>query len=88
MLPLTASTPHGTCESARNAALSGATSAANYAANLDLSENRNPSTGGNIGGTGASGGGSLIRLETDSPLSGAKAAIKQALLLLGRYQLQ
>ena len=62
-----------TCESARNAALSGATSAANDAANLALSKNRYPSTGGNIGATGASGGGSLISVETDSPLSGAKA---------------
>ena len=51
-----------TCESARNAAISGATSAANDAANLALSKNRYPSTGGNIGATGASGGGSLIRV--------------------------
>src|SRR6185436_2627938 len=70
--PLSASTPHETCESAMNAALSGSTSAANEAGNFSLSRNRKPSWGGRIGGTGAPGGGSLIRLFTDSPLSGAK----------------
>jgi hypothetical protein len=75
MVPLNASTPHGTCESAMNAALSGATSAANEAGNLALSRNRYPSIGASMGGTGAPGGGSLISVDTDSPLSGAKAAI-------------
>ena len=42
---------------------------------LCLVENRNPSCGGNIGGTGAPGGGSLISDDTDSPLSKAKAVI-------------
>src|SRR6476620_2789068 len=51
--PFSASRPHGTCESAMKAAASGATSAANEAANLFLSSNRNPSVGGSIGGTGA-----------------------------------
>src|SRR5262245_30447160 len=73
--PLSASTPHGTCESAMNAAVSGSTSAANDAANFDLSRKRNPSRGGRIGGTGAPGGGSLISADTDSPLSGANAAM-------------
>ena len=41
---------------------------------LVLSRNRKPSCGGNIGGTGAPGGGSLMSAATDSPLSGAKAA--------------
>src|SRR6185295_596876 len=57
-----------------NAAASGFTSAANDAANFALSRKRNPSCGGRIGGTGAPGGGSLISVDTDSPLSGANAA--------------
>src|SRR5262245_34560471 len=74
MVPPSAATPQGTCESAMNAPLPDSTSAANDAWNLALSRNKKPSCGGRIGGTGASGGGSLIRLFTDSPLSGAKAA--------------
>src|ERR1700731_106056 len=70
--PLMAPRPHGTWESAINAAFSGSTSAAKEAA---LSRNKKPSCGGSIGGTGAPGGGSLISDPTDSPLSGAKAAI-------------
>src|SRR5262245_18656098 len=73
--PLSASRPHGTCESAMNDAASGLTSAANDALNFARSRNRNPSCGGRIGGTGAPGGGFLMRDDTDSPLSGAKAAI-------------
>src|SRR4249919_3666280 len=69
--PLSASRPQGTCESAMNSAFSLATSAANAAGNFALSRNRKPSWGGNIGGTGAPGGGSLISEPTDSPLSGA-----------------
>src|SRR5216684_92863 len=75
IVPPSASTPHGTCESAMNAASSGLTSPANDAANFALSSIRKPSTGGRIGGTGAPGGGSLISEDTDSPLSSAKAAI-------------
>src|SRR6266853_409523 len=74
ILPPSASTPHGTCESAMNAAASLLTSAANAAGNFALSRNRYPSRGGSIGGTGAPGGGALISADTDSPLSGAKAA--------------
>jgi hypothetical protein len=51
------------------------TSAANDAANFCRSRNRKPSRGGRIGGTGAPGGGSLMSELTDSPLSGAKAAM-------------
>src|SRR6059036_1854138 len=75
IVPLMAPRPHGTCESAMNAALSGATSAANDARNFALSSARKPSWGGRIGGTGAPGGGSLMREPTDSPLSGAKAVM-------------
>src|SRR5687768_4619983 len=75
IVPLSASTPHGTWESVMNAALSSSTSAANEAGNLPLSRDRSPSWGGNIGGAGAPGGGSLISVDTDAPLSGAKAAI-------------
>src|SRR6267142_3454909 len=74
ILPLNASTPHGTWESAMKAAASGLTSPANEAGNLALSRRRYPSCGGRIGGTAAPGGGSLSSEDTDSPLSGANAA--------------
>src|SRR3989441_10913541 len=73
--PLRASTPHGSCESAMNAAFSSSTSAAKEAWNFALSRKRYPFRGARIGGTGAPGGGFLISASTDSPLSGAKAAI-------------
>src|SRR4029077_3772852 len=73
--PLMAPMPHGTWESAINAAFSGSTSAAKEAGNFALLRNKKPSCGGSIGGTGAPGGGSLISDPTDSPLSGAKAAM-------------
>jgi hypothetical protein len=57
-----------------NAASFAGTSAAKEAANLSRSRNRNPLLGGRIGGTGAPGG-SAIRELTDSPLSGANAAM-------------
>src|SRR5688572_9802903 len=72
--PLSASRPHGTWESAMKAAASGATSAANDSRNFVRSRKRYPSCGGIIGGTGAPGGGFLMSADTDSPLSGAKAA--------------
>src|SRR5258705_7183077 len=75
MGPASALTPHGTWDSAMKAAVSGFTSPANDAANFALSSRRKPSWGGRIGGTGAPGGGSLISVDTDSPLSGAKAAM-------------
>src|ERR1700676_5317831 len=53
--PLMAPMPHGTWESAMNAAFSGSTSAAKEAGNLALSRNKKPSCGGSIGGTGAPG---------------------------------
>src|SRR5437764_7430236 len=67
--PPRASTPHGTWESAMNAAFSVSTSAAKEAGNAFLSRNKKPSWGGRIGGAGAPGGGSLISAATDSPLS-------------------
>src|SRR5258705_13567364 len=75
IVPLIAPKPHGTWESAINAALSGSTSAAKEAGELGLSRNKKPSCGGSIGGTGAPGGGSLMSVPTDSPLSGANAAM-------------
>ena len=75
MAPPSASTPQGTWESAMNAACAAGTSPAKEAANLPRSRNRNPSLGGRIGGTGASGGESAIRELTDSPLSGANAVM-------------
>src|SRR5947207_11707408 len=73
--PFSASRPHGTWESAMNAAVSAVTSAANAARNCVRSRNKYPSCGGRIGGTGAPGGGFLINADTDSPLSGANAAM-------------
>ena len=58
-----------------NAACSARRSAANDAGNFSRSRNRKPSCGGRIGGTGAPGGGSAISVFTDSPSSGAKAAM-------------
>src|SRR5258705_3726664 len=73
--PLMAPMPHGTWESAINAAFSGSTSAAKEAGNFALSRNKKPSCGGSIGGTGAPGGGALISEPTHSPLSWGKATI-------------
>jgi hypothetical protein len=69
------SRPRGTCESARNAACWADRSAANEAWNFSRSKSSKPSLGGRIGDTGAPGGGSAIRVLTDSPLSGANAAM-------------
>src|SRR6202041_404226 len=73
MTPPSASTPHGTWESAMNEATSGFTSAAKKAGNLALSRNMYPSWGGRIGGAGAPGGALLMSDAADSPLSGANA---------------
>src|SRR5947209_5434195 len=70
IVPLSAATPHGTWEAAMNAAFSALTSAAKEAWNFALSRNKKPSIGGRMGGTGAPGGGSLMRVATDSPLFG------------------
>ena len=48
--PPSASRPHGTCESAMNAASRAGTSAANESANFSRSRKRNPFCGGRIGG--------------------------------------
>src|SRR5438445_9021139 len=81
--PDNASTPQGTCELAMNAAVSASRSAAKAPWNLAVSRNKKPSCGGRIGGTGAPGGGSLISEDTDSPLSGAKAAMYTSPATLG-----
>src|SRR5258706_10466080 len=73
--PLMAPMPHGTWESAMNAAFSGSTSAAKEAGNFALSRNKKPSCGGSIGGTGAPGGAAFINDPPDSPLSWAKGAM-------------
>src|SRR2546430_17592328 len=73
IVPASASTPHGTWELAMNVAVSTSTSAAKEKWNFAGSRNKKPSFGGRIGGTGAPGGGSLIRDDTDLPLSGGKA---------------
>jgi hypothetical protein len=73
--PASASTPQGTCDAAMKRAFGSPTSAANEDANFAGSSNRKPSCGGRIGGTGAPGAGFLISDATDSPLSGANAAM-------------
>jgi hypothetical protein len=73
--PPSASIPAGTWASAMNAASFAGTSAAKAAANLSRSRNSSPPAGGRIGGTGAPGGGSAISEPTDSPVSGANAAM-------------
>src|SRR5258705_6709950 len=67
--PANASTPHGTCESAMNAASSGSTSAANEAANFERSRNRKPSCGGGSWGKGGARPGLGIRDEDAPPWS-------------------
>src|ERR1700757_5294862 len=70
--PLMAPVPHGTWESAINAAFSGSTSAAKEAGNFALSRNKKPSCGGSIGGWGPPDGNPLISDPPDSPLSRAQ----------------
>src|SRR5258706_12396982 len=72
---LMAPMPHGTWESAINAAFSGSTSAAKEAGNFALSRNKKPAAGGSIGGKGAPGGGALFKDPTHPPLSGAEATM-------------
>src|SRR2546426_5329487 len=68
--PPRAVTPHGTWESAMNAAFSVSTSAAKEAGNLALSRDRKPVFGGGRGGAGGPGGAGLVGGFTDLPLSG------------------
>src|SRR3954447_11523686 len=74
-VPARASTPHGTSELAMKSASSGLRSPANESWYLALSRARYPLRGGRMGGTGAPGGGSAIRVWTDSPASGADAGV-------------
>src|SRR5205823_1407258 len=70
--PSSASTPHGTSESAMNAACRAGRSAAKEAANFSRSRKRYPFCGGRMGGTGAPGGGSAMSVLTDSPFVGGE----------------
>src|SRR2546425_4597980 len=83
IVPLSASMPHGTWESAMNAAVSASTSPANEAGNFALSRDRKPACGGNIGGTRAPSTGSLISGDTPSPPFRAKAGIIASPAALG-----
>jgi len=74
-VPPRASSPHDTWELAMNSACAGSRSPANDSANVSLSRARKPLRGGRMGGTGAPGGGSAMRVWTDSPWSGANAAM-------------
>src|SRR4029453_8493922 len=71
--PPRASTPHGTCESARNAASSAGRSPAKESWNLSRSRNKTPLTGGRIAGCGPSVGKPARSVLTDSSLSGTNA---------------
>src|ERR1700760_1071418 len=75
MTPPRAPTPQGTWESAMKSASAAATSPAKESANLSRSRKRKPSDGGRMGGTGAPGSGLAMRVLTDSPVSGANAAM-------------
>src|SRR5258706_7479695 len=74
MVPASASTPHGTCESAMNSAFSGLTSPAKDAGNFALSSSRKPSTGGRSGGTSAPRVRCLVSDDAQLALASAKAA--------------
>src|SRR2546425_5821387 len=69
IVPLSASMPHGTWESAMNAAVSASTSPANEAGDFALSRNKKPSRGRRIGGTGGPRPGTLVNEGTHSPPS-------------------
>src|SRR5260370_17566338 len=71
--PLMAPRPHGTWESAINAAFSASTSAAKEAGNFALSRKKKTACGGRIGGRGALGGGAFILDPHHTPLSCAEA---------------
>src|SRR5258705_5760085 len=71
--PLMAPRPHGTWESAINAAFSASTSAAKEAGEFAFSRNKKTSFGGSIGGTGAPGRGAFINEPTGLAASGRKA---------------
>src|SRR2546422_9335332 len=67
ILALRAATPHGTWESAMNAAFSVSTSAPKEAGDFPVSRDKNASCGGSIGGVGAPGGRRLIKRGPDAP---------------------
>src|SRR2546427_7106832 len=67
ILALRAATPHGTWESAMNAAFSVSTSAPKEAGDFALSRDKKPSFGGRIGGGGAPGGGAPVYAGPLSP---------------------
>src|SRR6202522_630698 len=75
IVPPSASTPQGIWESAINAAWPAGRSPAKDARNLSRSSDRKPSLGGRIGGCGPSAGKPAMSVLTDSPLSGAEAAM-------------
>src|SRR5260370_32036618 len=69
--PPRASTPHGTCESAMNAACSAGRSPANEAADFWRSRSRKPACGGQNGRTRATGGRVAIEVVAAPPFSRA-----------------
>ena len=76
IVPLGASRPHGTCESAMNAACSAITSAANASWNFARSRNRSrPGAAESAAAGRVRSAEPAMRVFTDSPLSGTKAAM-------------
>src|SRR3989449_9021426 len=61
IVPLRAATPHGTWESAMNAAFSASTSAAKEAGDFILSWNKKSVCGGTFGGVGGARGGVFLK---------------------------
>src|SRR2546428_10748192 len=67
IVPLSASMPHGTWESAMNAAVSASTSPANEAGDFALFRDKKTVRGGRIRGAGGARTGSLIKEGNPSP---------------------
>src|ERR1700722_21033507 len=75
MSAVVASAPQGTWAAAMNSACSAGRSPANEAWNCFWSRKRKPLLGGRIGGWGHAAGNPAMREPTDSPVSGANAAM-------------
>src|SRR2546426_11317839 len=78
IVPLSASMPHGTWESAMNAAVSASTSPANEAGNFAFSRNKKPSCGGRIGGPRGPRTGAFVRQEDPPPPSAREGGIRKS----------
>src|SRR5258708_21652200 len=73
--PARASTPHGTCEPAMNAASAAGRSAPHQPGNFAPARPKNPPAGGGLGAARAAGRRPGVVLLTDSPPSGANPSL-------------